>query len=105
MRDERRVGAMSESERRRAIRARALRAAMVVSTSVVLGLGASGCERVRGVVMDGDGLQGERCQSWSIRHGSPESCCRAAGGYYTWSSGTCSPLAVPGPFVPPSMRG
>ena len=87
-------------------RDRALRAAIVVSGLSAIA-SASGCERVRARVVEGTGSNGEVCVGWSLA-GSAESCCtarNASGGYVAWDSTTqvCTPLPVPGPFVPPAF--
>lgn len=84
---------------------RALRTAMIVSG--LSALATTGCERLRARVVEGTGTNGEVCVGWSLE-GSAEACCNTRnmrGGYVTWDPTTrvCTPLPVPGPFVPPSM--
>ena len=81
-----------------------MRAAFVVS-GLVGTLASSGCDSVRERVVDGTGAHGEVCVGWSLQ-GSPRSCCESRGGYYLggFFTGTCVPMAVPGPFVPPTLE-
>lgn len=84
--------------------ARALRAAVIVSglvSTVALG----GCENLRNRIVDGTSATGEVCVGWSMQ-GSPRSCCESRGGLYSggFFGGSCTPMAVMGPFVPPAME-
>lgn len=52
-------------------------------------------------------MDGTPCVGWSLRHGSPASCCGDVGGEYDEATGRC---AIPrdygmveGPFVPPAL--
>jgi hypothetical protein len=84
-------------------RERALRAA-VIAAGLTAAVSGAGCDRVVARVLDGTGMDGSSCAGWSIRHGSPSSCCSDQGARYDPSSGQCMYPAVPGPFVPPSLR-
>jgi hypothetical protein len=90
------------SSSRLSARAVALRAA-VVAAGLTTSVATSGCDRVMARVLDGTSMDGESCAGWSIRHGSPESCCRDIGAAYDPASHGCIWAAVPGPFVPPAM--
>lgn len=76
---------------------------------VVAGLSAAtlaaGCDRVVARVLDGTGMDGSECAGWSLRNGSPTSCCDGRGAHYDPTSGQCMYPPVPGPFVPPAMLG
>ena len=81
-------------------RSYALRAA-IVATGLVGSVALSGCEKLQRRIVDGTGTNGDPCVGWSMK-GSPEACCAEIGGYY--NGRMCINLAVPGPFVPPSME-
>ena len=84
------------------VRSRAVRTAVVAAGLSTLAFTA-GCDRVMARVLDGTGMDGTRCAGWSIRHGSPTSCCDDQGAHYDPTSGQCMYPPVPGPFVPPAM--
>ena len=83
------------------IRSRALRAAVMVAGLSAAGASA-GCDRLLARVMDGTGMDGSTCAGWSVRHGSPTSCCDDQGAHYDATSGQCLYPPVPGPFIPPA---
>ena len=82
---------------------RALRAAIAV-TGLVSTVTLSGCDTLRERITEGTGTNGEICIGWSMQ-GSPRRCCESRGGYYSggFFTGSCSPMGVPGPFVPPAF--
>lgn len=84
---------------------RALRAAIVV-TGLVSTVTLSGCDTLRERITEGTGTNGEVCIGWSMQ-GSPRRCCESRGGYYSggFFTGSCMPVGVMGPFVPPSLVG
>lgn len=86
--------------------ARAVRTAVIVSGLVASSAALSGCENLRNRIVEGTGASGEVCVGWSMQ-GSPRSCCESRGGLYSggFFTGSCTPMAVMGPFLPPSMEG
>jgi hypothetical protein len=85
--------------------ARALRTAVIVSGLVASSAALSGCENLRNRIVDGTSASGEVCVGWSMQ-GSPRSCCESRGGLYSGGifGGSCTPMAVMGPFLPPAME-
>lgn len=86
---------------------RALRAAIVVTglvSTAAVSTTLSGCDTLRERITEGTGTNGEVCIGWSMQ-GSPRRCCESRGGYYSggFFTGSCVPLSVPGPFIPPAF--
>lgn len=87
--------------------ARAVRAAIVVAglvSTAAVSATLSSCDRLRERITEGTGTNAEVCVGWSMQ-GSPRRCCESRGGYYSggFFTGSCIPIGVPGPFVPPAF--
>ena len=106
---------MAESTNKNKARARALRAAQVVTMSLALAgapLVLGGCNESHtpssdsGTVADtggstdtgSGGTDASTCDEWNPQ---TEDCCNESGGFWDPENG-CA-IAVPGPFVPPAM--